>query len=134
MRSGVLIHDIRSYITPVGSVDFSNNVPDVGSGGPNGIAAAASNILEFYKLSQYTGNQTYFEYANRTMYTIAANPNPIFPGLPPQEVNKDGTPSGSTVTQVLSSLTFATADIPKAGMEAVTHVNPRFIALGPHLN
>ncbi|KZW01108.1 seven-hairpin glycosidase [Exidia glandulosa HHB12029] len=85
------------YVTPVGSVDFSTNTPDVGDGGPNGLAAAASNILEFYKLSQYTGNGTYLKFADMTMRAIASNPNPVFPGLPPLQVNKDGSGVGSTV-------------------------------------
>ncbi|EJD45468.1 seven-hairpin glycosidase [Auricularia subglabra TFB-10046 SS5] len=85
------------YKTPVGSIDFSNNTPDVGDGGPNGLAAAASNILEFYKLSQYTGNKTYLDMADMTMRVIATNPNPVFPGLPPLQVNKDGSGAGSTV-------------------------------------
>ncbi|KAH7101715.1 seven-hairpin glycosidase [Auriculariales sp. MPI-PUGE-AT-0066] len=87
-----------NYLTPVGSVDFSQNVPDVGDGGPNGLAAAASNILEFYKLSQYSGNQTYLQFGDMTMRAIANNPAPVFPGLPPLNVNANGTGSGSTVT------------------------------------
>jgi mannosyl-oligosaccharide alpha-1,2-mannosidase len=88
------------YKTPVGSVDFSNNSPDIGGGGPNGLAAAASNILEFRKLTQFTGNQTYLQFANLTMRTIATEANPVYPGLPPLNINKDGTGSGSQVASV----------------------------------
>jgi mannosyl-oligosaccharide alpha-1,2-mannosidase len=91
------------YKTPVGSVDFSTNTPDIGGGGPNGLAAAASNILEFQKLTQFTGNQTYLRFANLTMYTIATEANPVFPGLPPQNVNSDGTGSGATVVSLVRS-------------------------------
>lgn len=59
---------------PYGSVDFANNAADAGDGtGPNNIAAAASNSLEFYKLSQYTGNNTYQKLAENAFRIIASN-------------------------------------------------------------
>lgn len=90
------------YKTPVGLIDFAHNRPDIGSGGPNGLAAAATNILEFAKLTHYTGNQTYLKLADMTMRTIATNSKPVFPGLPPQDVKPDGTGSGSSVVCVFT--------------------------------
>jgi mannosyl-oligosaccharide alpha-1,2-mannosidase len=34
-----------------------------------------------------------------TMRAIATNPKPVFPGLPPRDVNKDGSGSGSLVVR-----------------------------------
>ncbi|EJD45452.1 seven-hairpin glycosidase [Auricularia subglabra TFB-10046 SS5] len=82
---------------PVQFINFNTSTPQ-NVGGQNDLAAAASNILEFAKLAQYTGNQTYLQLADMTMRTIANNPNPVFPGLPPETVNGDGTGSGSTVS------------------------------------
>jgi mannosyl-oligosaccharide alpha-1,2-mannosidase len=115
------------YKTPVGSVNFNNSTPDIGDGGPNNIAAAASNILEFYKLSQYTGNKTYLQMADMTMRAIATNPKPVFPGLPPVEANKNGSGFGSIVVRLCRCRSVSRVHSQRAELEWRLRLLPEYL-------
>ncbi|KAJ7189140.1 seven-hairpin glycosidase [Mycena filopes] len=82
---------------PYGSIDFLKDAPDVGSGS-NNIASAGTNVLEFYTLSQLTGNTTYQTSAERCMAAIANNPNAPFPGLSTQQVFASGAGDGNVIS------------------------------------
>ncbi|KDN43914.1 glycoside hydrolase family 47 protein [Tilletiaria anomala UBC 951] len=59
--------------------------PDA-NGGRAIIAEAGTLLLEFSKLSKYTGNDTYLSYARRSMAAIVKSPS-VFPGLYGQGIN-----------------------------------------------
>ncbi|KAF5356932.1 hypothetical protein D9756_006500 [Leucocoprinus leucothites] len=80
---------------PFGRVDFSNNKPVIQN---SNIAEAGTLILEWATLSKYTGNSTYFKFAEKAMRQIATNPAPL-PGLAPQGINPNsGAPVGGYLT------------------------------------
>ncbi|EJD51253.1 seven-hairpin glycosidase [Auricularia subglabra TFB-10046 SS5] len=70
---------------PYGRMNFSTNAPAVIAS--NSIAGSGTLILEWSRLSDYTGNQTYRELAERTFRTIASNPDTQLPGMASQCVD-----------------------------------------------
>ncbi|KAH9810194.1 family 47 glycoside hydrolase [Melampsora americana] len=68
-------------ILPFPQTNFTNQKPILDSNGNiTNIAEAGSLILEFYKLSKYSSNSTYFDKAEIAMKAIIKN-QPIWPGL-----------------------------------------------------
>ncbi|EPQ52411.1 hypothetical protein GLOTRDRAFT_107755 [Gloeophyllum trabeum ATCC 11539] len=68
---------------PYGYVDFSTNSPTITT---TNIAEAGTLTLEYTKLTQYTGNQTYATNAVKAAAYIASLPDPL-PGLAPQGID-----------------------------------------------
>ncbi|KZW01083.1 seven-hairpin glycosidase, partial [Exidia glandulosa HHB12029] len=65
---------------------------------PSNLAEAGTNVIEFAKLAQFTGNETYLRLAEGAMRAIATNPSPVYPGLPPLNLDRNGKGVGATVT------------------------------------
>lgn len=68
---------------PYNTLDFSTDVP---SPGVNNVAQAGTLVLEFSRLSLYSGNSTYKALAEKAMRTLATSKTPL-PGLVPQDVD-----------------------------------------------
>ncbi|KAH9051084.1 glycoside hydrolase family 47 protein [Lactarius vividus] len=80
---------------PYGFVDFSTSLPVEAN---SNIAEAGTLTLEWARLSQYTGNDTYRQLAERAARRIANNPAP-HPGLPAQGIDPStGQPIGAYIT------------------------------------
>ncbi|KAB5593644.1 hypothetical protein CTheo_2937 [Ceratobasidium theobromae] len=80
---------------PYNTLDFSTDKPNIGGAI---IAEAGTLVLEWSKLSDYTGNQTYRTLAEKAMRRIGTNTAPL-PGLPGQGVNPStGQPSNDYIT------------------------------------
>jgi mannosyl-oligosaccharide alpha-1,2-mannosidase len=80
---------------PFGFVDFSTNTPTVAI---SNIAEAAGMLLEFNRLSSFTGNDTYYKLAQKSVMRIMGNPMPL-PGLPAQGIDpSNGNPVGGYVS------------------------------------
>ncbi|KAG0212417.1 maturation of Asn-linked oligosaccharides protein [Mortierella sp. GBA30] len=74
---------IRDNDIPFGYIDFFANAP---SQTASNIAEAAGMLLEFNRLSNFTGNDTYFKLAQKSASHIARLPSPL-PGLPAQGID-----------------------------------------------
>ncbi|KAG8713685.1 maturation of Asn-linked oligosaccharides protein [Ceratobasidium sp. 395] len=74
----------------VGANDFPYNNQNFGTNKPvveqSGIAVAGTLVLEWAKLSDYTGNQTYRQLVEKSMRRIGTNAAPL-PGLPAQGID-----------------------------------------------
>ncbi|KDN45181.1 hypothetical protein RSAG8_05096, partial [Rhizoctonia solani AG-8 WAC10335] len=80
---------------PYNNLDFTTDIPAIES---SGIAVAGTLVLEWAKLSDYTGNITYRQLAEKSMRRIGARPSPL-PGLPAQGINPStGEPEGDYIT------------------------------------
>ncbi|CAE6482965.1 unnamed protein product [Rhizoctonia solani] len=76
---------------PYNNLDFITDVPVIEE---SGIAVAGTLILEWAKLTEYTGNKTYLELAEKSM----RRDSPL-PGLPAQGINPStGQPVGDYIT------------------------------------
>ncbi|EJD51249.1 glycoside hydrolase family 47 protein [Auricularia subglabra TFB-10046 SS5] len=69
---------------PYNQMDFGANTPKVDA---TSIAEAGTLILEWHRLSDYTGNSTYRELADKTMRLIATSEDTLLPGLAGQCIN-----------------------------------------------
>lgn len=86
---------VGSNDVPYNNHDFSTNKPVIEG---SGIAVAGTLVLEWAKLSDYTGNQTYRQLTEKAMRKIGSNAAPL-PGLPAQGINPTtGQPSGDYIT------------------------------------
>ncbi|KAG9126786.1 maturation of Asn-linked oligosaccharides protein [Ceratobasidium sp. 392] len=86
----------------VGANDFPYNNQNFGTNKPvieqSGIAVAGTLVLEWAKLSDYTGNQTYRQLTEKSMFRIGNNSAPL-PGLPAQGIDPStGKPVGDYIT------------------------------------
>ncbi|KXN84061.1 putative mannosyl-oligosaccharide alpha-1,2-mannosidase 1B [Leucoagaricus sp. SymC.cos] len=80
---------------PFGRINFSNNTPQQAN---SNIAEAGTLLLEWATLSKYTGDNKYFQFAEKAMRRIATNPSPL-PGLAAQGIDPNtGNPVGGYVT------------------------------------
>ncbi|CUA69784.1 mannosyl-oligosaccharide alpha-1,2-mannosidase [Rhizoctonia solani] len=80
---------------PYNSLDFTTDTPKVES---SGIAVAGTLVLEWSKLAEYTGNETYRQLTEKSMRRIGTNKSPL-PGLPAQGINPStGKPEGDYIT------------------------------------
>lgn len=86
-------------ILPFPQMDFTNQTPLLDSNGNiTNLAEAGSLILEFYKLSKYTYNSTYFDAAEGAMKAIINNQQ-IWPGLHSVDLDPiDARPIAQSVT------------------------------------
>ncbi|CAE6452479.1 unnamed protein product [Rhizoctonia solani] len=89
---------------PYNDIDFATNAPDIKSLGYFNmglmvyVAVAGTLVLEWTRLSEYTGNKTYRQLAERSMRRIGINDSPL-PGLPAQGINPStGKPLGDYIT------------------------------------
>ncbi|EGF99902.1 family 47 glycoside hydrolase [Melampsora larici-populina 98AG31] len=71
-----------SHPIPYGFLNFTTNKPIIDT---TNIAEAGTLILEFDRLSHYTGNDTFRALADKTMKALMNLPNE-FPGLPSREI------------------------------------------------
>ncbi|EGG03665.1 family 47 glycoside hydrolase [Melampsora larici-populina 98AG31] len=67
---------------PYGRLNFTTNTPTIDT---NSVAGAGTLILEFDRLSHYTGNDTFRALADKSMKAIMTFPDE-FPGLPSLEI------------------------------------------------
>ncbi|KAG9101559.1 maturation of Asn-linked oligosaccharides protein [Ceratobasidium sp. UAMH 11750] len=80
---------------PYNELDFSDNQPIIKE---TGMAVAGTLVLEWARLSDYTGNETYRVYAEKAMRRIGLLDTP-FPGLPVQMVDpSNNKPNGTYIT------------------------------------
>ncbi|KAH7339610.1 seven-hairpin glycosidase [Rhizoctonia solani] len=80
---------------PYNNLDFTTDIPKIES---SGIAVAGTLVLEWAKLSDYTGNATYRLLAEKSMRRIGTNDSPL-PGLPAQGIDPStGKPVGDYIT------------------------------------
>ncbi|CCO27119.1 mannosyl-oligosaccharide alpha-1,2-mannosidase [Rhizoctonia solani AG-1 IB] len=80
---------------PYNNLDFSTDTPVLEQ---SGIAVAGTLVLEWSKLTEYTGNSTYRDLTERAMRRIGTNDSPL-PGLPAQGINPStGKPAGDYIT------------------------------------
>ncbi|KAG0376754.1 maturation of Asn-linked oligosaccharides protein [Mortierella sp. AD032] len=80
---------------PFRSIDFTTNTPKVET---SNIAEAASMLLEFNRLSSFTGNATYDKLAQKSVKHIMTNHAPL-PGLSAQGIDpSNGRPVGGYIT------------------------------------
>ncbi|CAE6469951.1 unnamed protein product [Rhizoctonia solani] len=80
---------------PYNELNFTTNQPIIQE---TGLAVAGTLVLEWSKLSEYTGNMKYRELSEKAMRRIGLLPAP-FPGLPVQMVDpKTNKPNGTYVT------------------------------------
>ncbi|KAB5593643.1 Mannosyl-oligosaccharide alpha-1,2-mannosidase [Ceratobasidium theobromae] len=80
---------------PYNNIDFATNQPVVET---SGIAVAGTLVLEWSKLTDYTGNKTYRELAEKSMRRVGTNNSPL-PGLPAQGIDPTtGQPIGDYIT------------------------------------
>lgn len=85
----------KGNAVPFPFVDFSTNTVDDEI---SNIAGSGTLTLEWSRLSQYTGNDTYRKLAEGSVLKMAANPAPL-PGLPAQGIDPStGQPVGGYVT------------------------------------
>ncbi|KAI0289404.1 glycoside hydrolase family 47 protein [Multifurca ochricompacta] len=86
----------RGNTIPFGFVDFSTNQPIIQT---SNIAEAGTLTLEWSRLSEYTGNDTYRKLAEGSVLKIASNVTYLYPGLPGQGIDPaTGNPVGGYVT------------------------------------
>ncbi|KAF8739874.1 glycosyl hydrolase 47 family, partial [Rhizoctonia solani] len=89
-RAWVGLNDI-----PYNNMDFSKDMPIIEN---SGIAVAGTLVLEWSKLTEYTGNKTYRQLAEKAMSRIGTNDSPL-PGLPAQGIDPStGKPVGDYIT------------------------------------
>ncbi|KAI0250639.1 glycoside hydrolase family 47 protein [Lactifluus subvellereus] len=82
-------------VIPFGTMDFSANKPVIAT---SGIAVGGTLTLEWSRLSEHTGNDTYRKLAEGAALKIARNPMPL-PGLPGQGIDPTtGLPTDQYVT------------------------------------
>ncbi|KAG8683311.1 maturation of Asn-linked oligosaccharides protein, partial [Ceratobasidium sp. 395] len=80
---------------PYNELNFTLNQPIIKE---TGLAVAGTLVLEWARLSDYTGNETYRAYAEKSMRRIGRL-NAPFPGLPAQMVDpSNNKPNGTYVT------------------------------------
>ncbi|CEL60910.1 putative mannosyl-oligosaccharide alpha-1,2-mannosidase 1B OS=Neosartorya fumigata (strain CEA10 / CBS 144,89 / FGSC A1163) GN=mns1B PE=3 SV=1 [Rhizoctonia solani AG-1 IB] len=80
---------------PYNNLNFTTDIPVIEE---SGIAVAGTLILEWAKLTEYTGNKTYLELAEKSMRRIGMNDSPL-PGLPAQGIDPStGKPVGDYIT------------------------------------
>ncbi|CAE6457287.1 unnamed protein product [Rhizoctonia solani] len=80
---------------PYNELNFTTNRPIIDE---TGLAVAGTLVLEWSRLSEYTGNNKYRDLAEKSMRRIGLLPAP-FPGLPVQMVDpKTNKPNGTYVT------------------------------------
>ncbi|CAE6357474.1 unnamed protein product [Rhizoctonia solani] len=80
---------------PYNNLNFTTDIPVIEE---SGIAVAGTLILEWAKLTEYTGNKTYLELAEKSMGRIGMNDSPL-PGLPAQGIDPStGKPVGDYIT------------------------------------
>jgi len=80
---------------PYGFMNFTTHQPTVAT---SNIAEAGTLTLEWNRLSEYTGNSTYQELAEKSVQHIINSSVPL-PGMPAQGINpKTGNPVGGYVT------------------------------------
>lgn len=68
---------------PFGFIDFATNTPTQAT---SNIAEAGTLSLEWFTLSQFTGNDTYRALTEGSVRQVASNPDPL-PGLPAQGID-----------------------------------------------
>ncbi|KAH7099775.1 seven-hairpin glycosidase [Auriculariales sp. MPI-PUGE-AT-0066] len=87
---------VGDQTVPWGWIDFTNNTPKEDN---SNIAEAGTLIMEWGKLSEYSGNKTYLELAEKSFRQIATNNGTLFPGLAGQGINpRDGSFSSKYIT------------------------------------
>ncbi|CAE6430566.1 unnamed protein product [Rhizoctonia solani] len=80
---------------PYNNLDFSNDMPVIEN---SGIAVAGTLVLEWSKLTEYTGNKKYRDLTEKAMRRIGTNDSPL-PGLPAQGIDPStGKPVGDYIT------------------------------------
>ncbi|KAG8747223.1 maturation of Asn-linked oligosaccharides protein [Ceratobasidium sp. 414] len=80
----------------VGANDFPYNSNDFSSNHP--VVEQSGIVLEWAKLSDYTGNETYRRLTEKSMNRVGINPAPL-PGLPAQGIDPStGLPVGDYIT------------------------------------
>ncbi|KAI0044946.1 glycoside hydrolase family 47 protein, partial [Auriscalpium vulgare] len=85
----------KGTVIPYGFVDFSTNTPTLDT---SNIAEAGTLTLEWSRLSEYTGNDTYRQLAEASALKVATNPAPL-PGLAAQGIDPaTSLPVGGYVT------------------------------------
>ncbi|KAJ1304573.1 hypothetical protein OPQ81_005715 [Rhizoctonia solani] len=84
---------------PYNNLDFTTDVPVIEESGiGTRFTVAGTLVLEWGKLAEYTGNNTYLELAEKSMRRIGTNDSPL-PGLPAQGINPStGQPVGDYIT------------------------------------
>ncbi|EJD51252.1 seven-hairpin glycosidase [Auricularia subglabra TFB-10046 SS5] len=75
---------VGNNAVPYGDIDFSTNTPRRGNNGP---AGAGTLILEWGRLSDYTGNDTYRALADKAFRVFAETNDTLLPGLAGQCVD-----------------------------------------------
>ncbi|KAF8609188.1 glycoside hydrolase family 47 protein [Ceratobasidium sp. AG-I] len=80
---------------PYNNINFNTDSPVIEQ---SGIAVAGTLLLEWAKLSDYTGNSTYRELTEKSMHRVGINPAPL-PALPAQGIDPaTGLPVGDYIT------------------------------------
>ncbi|KAI0261583.1 glycoside hydrolase family 47 protein [Gloeopeniophorella convolvens] len=88
-------HFFLNNTIPFGFVDFSGNSPVIQT---SNIAEAGTLTIEWSRLSEYTGNDTYRKLTEGSVLKMANNPTPL-PGMPGQGIDPStNLPVGGYVT------------------------------------